>query len=53
LLSWLETAQRSLVRLTTRHASLEDVFVSLTGRQLAEDAVRGVDQSTEDRLRDS
>jgi ABC-2 type transport system ATP-binding protein len=28
---------RRLVRLTTRHASLEDVFVSLTGRHLRED----------------
>jgi hypothetical protein len=25
------------VRLTTRHASLEDVFVTLTGRHLRED----------------
>jgi ABC-2 type transport system ATP-binding protein len=37
LLNWLQTAQRPLVSLTTRHASLEDVFVSLTGRQLGED----------------
>jgi ABC-2 type transport system ATP-binding protein len=45
LLTWLETTQRSLVRLTTRHASLEDVFVSLTGRQLAEEEGRGVGQT--------
>jgi ABC-2 type transport system ATP-binding protein len=29
---------RSLARLTTRHASLEDVFVTLTGRHLRDDA---------------
>jgi ABC-2 type transport system ATP-binding protein len=34
LLERLEIDQRSLARLTTRHASLEDVFVSLTGRHL-------------------
>jgi ABC-2 type transport system ATP-binding protein len=37
LLNWLQSTQQPLARLTTRHASLEDVFVSLTGRQLEED----------------
>jgi len=37
LLNWLESTHQPLARLTTRHASLEDVFVSLTGRQLGED----------------
>jgi ABC-2 type transport system ATP-binding protein len=37
LLQWLQAAHQPLARLTTRHASLEDVFVSLTGRQLGED----------------
>jgi ABC-2 type transport system ATP-binding protein len=31
---------RELTRLTTRHASLEDVFVTLTGRHLRDDAER-------------
>jgi ABC-2 type transport system ATP-binding protein len=34
LLDELEAQGRSLARLTTRHVSLEDVFVSLTGRHL-------------------
>ena len=34
LLAHVERNGRSLSRLTTRHASLEDVFVSLTGRHL-------------------
>jgi ABC-2 type transport system ATP-binding protein len=37
LLLWLQSEQRELTRLTTRHASLEDVFVTLTGRHLRED----------------
>jgi ABC-2 type transport system ATP-binding protein len=37
LLSLLESSQRPLAHLTTRHATLEDVFVSLTGRNLAEE----------------
>jgi ABC-2 type transport system ATP-binding protein len=37
LLALLETSQRPLAHLTTRHATLEDVFVSLTGRNLAEE----------------
>jgi ABC-2 type transport system ATP-binding protein len=38
LLQWLQSEQQPMSRLTTRHASLEDVFVSMTGRGL-EDAV--------------
>ncbi len=38
LLGALEDMGRPLLRLTTRHVSLEDVFVSLTGRHLREDA---------------
>ena len=34
LLSWLSQRNLELERLTTRHANLEDVFVSLTGRHL-------------------
>jgi len=34
LLNCLRTEERDLVSLTTRHASLEDVFVTLTGRHL-------------------
>ncbi len=34
LLNHLQTAGRELASLTTRHASLEDVFVNLTGRHL-------------------
>ena len=37
LLDELDRRQRPLVRLTTRHVSLEDVFVSLTGRHLRDD----------------
>jgi ABC-2 type transport system ATP-binding protein len=37
LLQALKSEHLSLLRLTTRHASLEDVFVSLTGRSLRED----------------
>ena len=36
LLEWLRSQNLNLSRLTTHHASLEDVFVSLTGRRLAE-----------------
>jgi len=36
LLNFLESTNRSLAHLTTRHATLEDVFVSLTGRNLDE-----------------
>ncbi len=35
LLSVLQTERLELARLTTRHVSLEDVFVSLTGRHLS------------------
>lgn len=37
LINHLAAQQIALASLTTRHASLEDVFVSLTGRQLIED----------------
>jgi ABC-2 type transport system ATP-binding protein len=36
LLQLLQNEGRELARLTTRHASLEDVFVNLTGRHLRE-----------------
>lgn len=39
LLDALETHQRPLARLTTRQVSLEDVFVSLTGRHLRDNEV--------------
>jgi ABC-type multidrug transport system ATPase subunit len=39
LLGLLESKHRDLARLTTRHASLEDVFVNLTGRHLREDVL--------------
>jgi len=37
LLDYLEDASWRLAHLTTRHASLEDVFVSLTGRHLRDE----------------
>jgi ABC-2 type transport system ATP-binding protein len=37
LLDELDRQERPLARLTTRHVSLEDVFVSLTGRHLRDD----------------
>ncbi len=37
LLQHLQGQSRELARLTTRHASLEDVFVTLTGRHLRDD----------------
>jgi ABC-2 type transport system ATP-binding protein len=37
LLERLQTDGRALAQLTTRHASLEDVFVKLTGRHLRDD----------------
>jgi ABC-2 type transport system ATP-binding protein len=37
LISYLHETGVSLARLTTRHASLEDVFVKLTGRHLREE----------------
>jgi ABC-2 type transport system ATP-binding protein len=40
LLQRLQTEGVSLSSLTTRHASLEDVFVSLTGRHLEEDEAK-------------
>jgi len=41
LLELLECKSRPLARLTTRHVSLEDVFVSLTGRHLRDDTDNG------------
>jgi ABC-2 type transport system ATP-binding protein len=38
LLQHLQRENLGLARLTTRHASLEDVFVTLTGRHLRDDA---------------
>lgn len=37
LLSFLQARRLDLVRLTTRHVSLEDVFVHLTGKHLRDD----------------
>jgi ABC-2 type transport system ATP-binding protein len=37
LLEHLRSGQRNLIHLVTRHASLEDVFVTLTGRHLRDD----------------
>ena len=37
LLEYLKSQQRPLARLTTRQVSLEDVFVSLTGRTLRDE----------------
>ncbi|HKY31847.1 MAG TPA: ABC transporter ATP-binding protein [Candidatus Polarisedimenticolia bacterium] len=39
LLRQLQSDRMELSRLTTRHASLEDVFVSLTGRHLRDDGM--------------
>jgi ABC-2 type transport system ATP-binding protein len=39
LLDRLQSLGHNLMRLTTRHASLEDVFVHLTGRHLRNDEV--------------
>jgi ABC-2 type transport system ATP-binding protein len=39
LIQSLQSHERSLSRLTTRHASLEDVFVNLTGRHLRDDGI--------------
>lgn len=41
LLNALRDANQELTSLTTRHASLEDVFVALTGRHLREEAAAG------------
>jgi ABC-2 type transport system ATP-binding protein len=41
LLDALDRFDRPLARLTTRHVSLEDVFVSLTGRHLRDDEADG------------
>jgi ABC-2 type transport system ATP-binding protein len=39
LLQMLQSRSLDLARLTTRHASLEDVFVTLTGRHLRDDQI--------------
>jgi ABC-2 type transport system ATP-binding protein len=39
LLKFTQSRELDLVRLTTRHVSLEDVFVHLTGRHLRDDEV--------------
>jgi ABC-2 type transport system ATP-binding protein len=39
LLQYLQSHNLTLARLSTRHASLEDVFVSLTGRHLRDDEI--------------
>jgi ABC-2 type transport system ATP-binding protein len=41
LLALLQSHKLELARLTTRHVSLEDVFVHLTGRHLRDDEVSG------------
>ena len=41
LLAWLEDRNLQLASLTTRHASLDDVFVTLTGRQF--ESAQGAD----------
>jgi ABC-2 type transport system ATP-binding protein len=41
LLQRLQTEHQELARLTTRHASLEDVFVTLTGRHLRDEETKG------------
>jgi ABC-2 type transport system ATP-binding protein len=41
LLEEVDRLGRALARLTTRHVSLEDVFVSLTGRHLRDDSEDG------------
>jgi ABC-2 type transport system ATP-binding protein len=38
LLDEVDRLERPLARLTTRHVSLEDVFVALTGRHLRDDS---------------
>jgi ABC-2 type transport system ATP-binding protein len=38
VMDWLRSKNVTLVGLTTRHATLEDVFVNLTGRQLRDGA---------------
>jgi len=39
LLEQVQAGEHELVRLTTRQASLEDVFVHLTGRHLRDDEI--------------
>jgi ABC-2 type transport system ATP-binding protein len=42
LLQYLQSRNLNLVRLSTRNASLEDVFVNLTGRYLRDDAISSI-----------
>jgi ABC-2 type transport system ATP-binding protein len=42
LLERLAAGRLTLARLTTRHVSLEDVFVNLTGRHLRDEPAVGV-----------
>ena len=51
LLELLESQSRPLARLTTRHVSLEDVFVSLTGRHLRDDTENGAAAQGQSRRR--
>jgi ABC-2 type transport system ATP-binding protein len=50
LLEWLRSENLALSRLTTHHASLEDVFVSLTGRRLAEGEGTGEENGKKDEV---
>src|SRR5262245_33817776 len=43
VLQQLENQHQDLARLTTRHASLEDVFVTLTGRHLRDEDEKGTE----------
>ena len=57
VLDMLDRLGRPLARLTTRHVSLEDVFVSLTGRHLRDDepadaAPEGAEESRQEGLVD-
>jgi ABC-2 type transport system ATP-binding protein len=47
LLQRLDSEQRRLARLTTRQASLEDVFVTLTGRHLGDGEAEGAGKEPE------
>jgi ABC-2 type transport system ATP-binding protein len=41
VLNFLQSSGREMALLTTRHATLEDVFVALTGRHLQEEQANG------------
>jgi ABC-2 type transport system ATP-binding protein len=51
LIAHLESTGRHLARLTTRHVSLEDVFVSLTGRHLRDNEEPAADAAPKGRRR--